>query len=162
MVRERLTKEDEENIDMILNPYPLATEDALNEIEMSTDPAVRNQRVGDLSVILSNAAAVLNPRVQEKFPRLISLLKDKHIYNSSALMLSDACRHMEGIQNAFKALGIFELLDFTVDHYKATSSLVYSLCIENKDNTAYFVEKYYSTERDRDNALIQNLRGQSF
>lgn len=162
MVRERLTKEDEENIDIILNPYPLATENTLEGIDASNDPEVRNGLVNDLSVILSNYAAALNPRVQEKFPKLVGLLKDKDIYNASAFMLSDACRHMEDIQNAFRALGVFELLDFTIDHYRATTSLVYSLCMENKENTMYFLEKYYNEERDKDNALMQNVRGQSF
>ncbi|KAG5858925.1 hypothetical protein KMI_10g16250 [Encephalitozoon hellem] len=162
MVRERLTKEDEENIDIILNPYPLATENTLNEIDASNDPEVRNKLVGDLSVILSNYAAVLNPKVQEKFPKLVSLLRDKEIYNSGAFMLSDACRHIEDVQNAFRALGVFELLDFAIDHYKATISLVYSLCMENKSNTEHFLEKYYNKERDEDNALIQSVRDQSF
>ncbi|ADM10947.1 uncharacterized protein Eint_010850 [Encephalitozoon intestinalis ATCC 50506] len=162
MEREAFTESDEENIQVILNPYPLATENALNGIDASSDPEERNKFVQDLSIILSNYAAVLNPKVQEKFPALVRLLKSKDIYNSSALMLSDACRHIVGIQNAFKALGVFENLDFTPDHYKASVSLVYSLCMENKTNTTYFIEKYYNEERDKDNPLLQSIRNQSF
>lgn len=158
MVRERLTKDDEENIDVVVNPYPIATEDTLNDIDTSADPEERNSLVGDLSVILSNHAAVLNPKVQQNFPRLINLLRDKEIYNSSAIMLSDACRHIEDIQNAFRALGVFELLDFAADHYKATAALVYSLCMENKENTAYFSERYYSEDRDGHSPLMQEVR----
>lgn len=161
MVRDKLTKEDEENIDLIVNPYPSVTRDTLNDIDASESPDARNSLVSELSLVLSNYAAVLNPQVQIQFPRLIGLLKDKQIYNSSAIMLSDACRHMDNIQHAFKDLGIFELLDFSREHYNATMSLVYSLCMENKANTQYFLERYYDKERDTSD-LVQNIRNQHF
>lgn len=155
-----LTKEDEENIDLIVNPYPFATEHTLNDIEAADDADTRNELVDELSVILSNYAAVLNPRVQVQFPRIIALLRDTRIYNSSALMLADACRHMDNIQNCFRDLGIFNLLDFSPEHYKHTTSLVYSLCIENEANTQHFLNNYYSEERDSANTLFQSIRTQ--
>ncbi|KAH9412187.1 hypothetical protein HK407_01g00800 [Ordospora pajunii] len=157
MVRDKLTKEDEECIDMIVNPYPFVTEDTLNDIDASVCPDERNLLVCELSVVLSNGAAVLNPKIQGMFPRLIGLLSDKQIYNSSAVMLSDACRHIEDVQNAFKTLGIFNYLDFSEAHYKATVSLVYSLCIENNNNRQYFIENYYDEQRDRNCSLIQSI-----
>lgn len=160
MLGEQSTPEDDENIDIIVNPYPSATRDTLDDIDTATCPEERRRLVEDLVIILSDYAAVLNPQVQLLFPRLVNLLRDKEIYDASAIMLSDACRHIDVVQNSFMSLRVFELLDFDGEHYRSTASLVYSLCMENKSTTKYFLANYYNEDRDGNNDLIQSVKSQ--
>lgn len=153
LYREKLTDEDEKNIECILNPYPIAVEDTLNAIEKSEEIEQKLKFVDELSVILCHNDAVRNPVVQTKLPRVIDLLKNKDLYNSTCIVLADSCRHLDYIQNLYYELGVFDLLNFE-DSYKFTIALVFSLCYKNKKNTQYFLSKFYKEERDKDNEMI--------
>lgn len=154
LYREKLTEEDEKNIDAFLNPYPIAVEETLNAIEKAEDIEEKIKFVEELSVILCHNDAVRNPVVQTKLPRVIDLLRNKDLYNSTCIVLADSCRHLDYIQNLYYELGVFDLLDFE-NSYKFTVALVFSLCYKNKKNTQYFLDKFYNEERDKKNEMIE-------
>jgi hypothetical protein len=157
MYRKELTKEDEENIDLIINPYPRVTEDILNGIEDAKDPVERNRLVEELGLVLSDAGASRNPMVQTKFPRVVSLLKEEELYKSAAIALSDACRHVDVVQDIFRKLDVFEMMRFDEENYKFTMSLVFAMCLGNRENHSYFMEWLYVEERDADSEYIKML-----
>jgi hypothetical protein len=155
--RRELTSEDEENIDLIINPYPKATGDTLDAIDAAKDSEERNRLVGELGLILSDAAASRNPMVQVHCPRVVSLLREEELYKSAAIALSDACRHMSDVQDMLRGLGVFEMMRFDKENYRFTMSLVFAMCLENKENCRYFMDRLYVEERDRDNDYIKML-----
>jgi hypothetical protein len=157
LYRERLTEEDEKNIDLYLQAYPIAVEATLSEIENSSDLEHQLKFIDELSLILCHNDAVRNPVVQQKLPRVLNLLKDKNFYESASLVVADSCRHIDYIQNLYFDLGVFELLDFE-NFYKQTIAVVFSLCYKNKKNTEYFLDKYYKEERDGDNEMIDIMK----
>ncbi|KAF9763176.1 hypothetical protein NGRA_1440 [Nosema granulosis] len=152
--RERITSEDEENIDVILNPYPIAVEETLKAVENSPEGEDKKKYVVELSAILCHNDAVSNPVVQQKLPRVVELLKNDDLYTCTCIVLADSCRHVVAIQNLYYEIGIFDLLKFELG-YQFTVALVFSLCYKNKRNTEYFIENLYNEERDKDNEMIQ-------
>lgn len=157
-----LTDEDMNTLSNVVNPYPKMVEDILTAIEATEDVEKRIKLIEQLMLVVCNTSAVQNPKVQSNFRRMIDLLKVTELYDSAAIMLSDACRHLNDIQNIFRELGIFDLLIFSNERHRATSALVFSICFENKNTTDYFIENYYDESRDRKNSLIVDVLEQKF
>lgn len=148
----------DDTLDIILNPHVYTIDDTLKELEKSVDVDYKNTLIEELVLVFLKDDILYCKNIQERFPKLLDLLKKDEIYHTACILISDIVRHKPIIQNIFFKLGIFELLKFK--YYKPTVSVVFGMCYENKEIWDYFYNNYYDEERDKANELMCILKNE--
>ncbi|WUR03803.1 uncharacterized protein VNE69_06123 [Vairimorpha necatrix] len=149
---------DDDSLDMILNPHVYALDDTLKSIHSSSSTDEKNQLIDELTVIFTKDDILFNRKIQARFPDILNLLKNPDLYNNSCILISDMVRHKPIIQEIFFLLKIFDFLNF--EKYKNTMSLVFSMCYGNKKLTEYYFTEIFKEERDNENELVKILKEQ--
>lgn len=139
-------------LDIILNPHVHTIDATLKDLETSTDKQHKNSLIEELMLVFLKDDILFCKNIQDRFPKIINLLRDDDIYFSTCILISDIVRHKPVIQNIFFKLGVFSLLNF--ENYKPTINLVFGMCYENKEILEYFKNNIYVKERDEGNELI--------